>query len=255
MKHILFGAAVTAFLAMAALSAPTAAKAQSIGLTVAPTRLVLSDAQRAGGAIMVSNRSDSLMRFRVELRRAHETDPDPASWLKAAPRSMLLGPGESQTIRMLAQAPAGFHGEQRAYAVFAPVPVVDDASTSSAAGGSGAGASISFLTSPVIPVILRVGITGEPEITVDPAVRVSPEGYLTATIHRPEGQPAVSSHGDLTICDASGPVAQITSTTLWPEVASRVYTLSPIRAPAGQLTPIWTPKVSGAPPAKPCQIR
>ena len=35
-------------------------------------------------------------------------------------------------------------------------------------------------------------------------MKASPDGLLTATVRRPDGQPAVSSHGDLAVCDAAG---------------------------------------------------
>ncbi|OYQ37808.1 hypothetical protein CHU95_00410 [Niveispirillum lacus] len=246
MKHALFVSTVTAFLGFTALTSPSA-HADAIGLTVAPTRLVIADGQRFGGTILVANRSDQPMRFRVQFRPSSATEPDPATWLKAAPRSMLLAPGEAQTIRMITQVPAGFTGERRAYVAFIPMPAEEVADPQLAS------ASLSVLTAPVIPVILRVGVAGEPQILVDQQVKAGPDGLLTATVRRPDGQPAVSSHGDLAVCDAAGLLGRVTATTLWPEVQAREYTVKPTREIAGPTWATWIPRKDSPTTTRACQ--
>lgn len=244
MSNALFGAAVAAFLAIAALSAAAPVNADTVGLTVAPTRLLIGESQRAGGTILVANRSDRPMRFRVQLRPA-AGEPDPAGWIKVAPRSMVLAPGEAQTLRVIAHVPSDFAGERRAYVAVVPSPVEE-----AQAQGS---ASLDVLTAPVIPVILRAGSPEEPAISVETPDRADKNGLVAVTARRVAGPSGISSHGDLAVCDAAGTIARINATTLWPEVPSREYVVRPTREVAGAVWAMWIPRRDGAPVQQACR--
>lgn len=245
MSNALFGAAVAAFLAIAALSASVPVKADTIGLTVAPTRLLIGESQRPGGTILVANRSDRPMRFRVQLRPAVAGEPDPGGWIKVAPRSMVLAPGEAQTLRVIAHVPPDFAGERRAYVTVVPSPVEE-----AQAQGS---ASLDVLTSPVIPIIMRAGNPEEPTISVEAPARVDKNGLVAVTARRLAGPSGISSHGDLAVCDAAGTIGRINATTIWPEVASREYLLKPTREVAGAIWAMWIPRRDGAPVQQACR--
>jgi hypothetical protein len=151
-----------------ALVAPIPATAGIGDLLVAPTRIVLNGSR--GTQIVLSNIGDDVATYRisVELRRmtpdgdledvtaANEREKTAQGMILYAPRRVTIAPGQPQTIRISARAPAGLSdGEYRAHLLFRAVPPPRPVAPAGEVKG------ISFELIPVygvtIPVVIRMG--------------------------------------------------------------------------------------------------
>ncbi len=120
------------------------AYAQGIGnVSVNPTRVVLEGRARSGEAT-VYNRGNEPATYRIFFREMAMTAegglqtleevpanyPSASSIIRYSPRQVTLGPGESQTIRLLARKPADLPpGEYRSHLVVQAVPPPDAGQT------------------------------------------------------------------------------------------------------------------------------
>ena len=109
------------------------ASAQSI--SISPTRVVLEGRERSAELTLV-NQSDQTLTYRVLFRRLamspagqfEELPPEAAgkfvdAFVRYSPRQVTLGPGETQTVRLMVRAPASLgDGEYRSHLTFQALP-------------------------------------------------------------------------------------------------------------------------------------
>ncbi len=137
-------------------------------LVVTPPRLNLSDGARAG-SITVVNRGAQSVRYRLNLvdmemsedgilaRLTVPTTNSAAPYLRLSPREFVLGPGESQTIRILASVPTNLDDtELRSHLAFEPISN-RAGQASLPVDGSGLKINLETRTAVSIPVIYEHG--------------------------------------------------------------------------------------------------
>lgn len=155
---------------VAALAAPVPAAAE---LLVAPTRVVLSPAQRSAELVIVNKGTETAaFRIAIENRRMREDGSleDAAEALpgenfaddklRYSPRQLVLEPGARQVVRVMASAPGDLApGEYRSHLRLMSAPV--SAGRTQLAGEASTDNSLSIalvaIRSLTIPVILRNG--------------------------------------------------------------------------------------------------
>ncbi|MCH8567572.1 MAG: hypothetical protein LAT67_04885 [Balneolales bacterium] len=161
-------------------SIPSSVLAQSGEFRVYPTRLMLD--QQQFGSLNVTNTSSHSQRYRLEIiylafdeRGAlRPVDPDIAQtqgWalgplMRFGPRQFVLGPGESQTIRIAARMNTAAEGEYRAHVHIRNMgtPTADSENTEESENQIGL--SLNIRQNIAVPVFARKGDLGEPEITL-----------------------------------------------------------------------------------------
>ncbi|SDH79270.1 fimbrial biogenesis chaperone [Roseospirillum parvum] len=208
-------------LVLAALVAASLRPAAAQGnLSISPTRLVFEGRSRTAEAIVV-NRGDAPAEYRVllkEMRMSEDGDlvdlapeevPDhsAAAMIRYSPRSVTLGPGESQTIRLaLRRSRDMADGEYRSHLLVQNVPPPDTGETVEQATGAEEGALTIRLTAIFgmsIPVIVRQGelslggaISQAGLLPPDPERADDPRPRLGLTIER---QGARSLYADVEV--------------------------------------------------------
>ncbi|NRA30904.1 MAG: hypothetical protein HRU11_11685 [Parvularculaceae bacterium] len=142
-------------------------------LVVAPVRVVFDGRDRVAEVTLVS-RASRARTYRVDFQNRRMTDDGKfvpieqagpgdlfaEKLVRYAPRRVDLGPGESQTIRLLLRKPSGLaEGEYRSHLHFAAVP--DDAGAASVERTATDASGLSIKLTPIygltIPVIVRHG--------------------------------------------------------------------------------------------------
>lgn len=204
MKACKLVCAITAATALAAVAA-----AQRPGdLVVTPTRVNL-DTKNKSGDITLLNKGNQAVRYRLNLvdmemsengvlkRTSSPVQNSGAGIFRMSPREIVLQPGESQRIKILAILPAGLkHGEYRSHLSFEPI-----AAPRPADKGTGEGSALSLrleLRSVVtIPVIARHGEVSATASISDVRVDKDSEGWLTSLKLTRSGNRSV--RGDLQV--------------------------------------------------------
>ncbi len=193
----------------AALAAPVPAHAE---LLVAPTRVVLSPAQRSAELVIV-NKGDETAAFRIgiENRRMREDGSleDAAEALpgenfaddklRYSPRQLVLEPGARQVVRVMAAAPGELAaGEYRSHLRLMSAPIsagttqLGDADNDAGAVDTSLSIELLAIRSITIPVILRVGSL-DASVTMD-SVAMSDTGQLVIRLTRAGER---STYGDI----------------------------------------------------------
>lgn len=236
---------LAAALAALALLAPVPSAAGVGDLLVAPTRIVLNGSR--GAEIVLSNIGDDVATYRVsvELRRmkedgtledvaaANDREKTAQNMILYAPRRVTIAPGQPQTIRISARAPAGLaDGEYRAHLLFRAVPKPRAVTPPTEVKG------IAFELIPIygvtIPVVIRMG---------NLQAKV---GIANVQLTRQEGKPAValelsragdrSVFGDVRVFKAGikDPIAVQRGVAVYTEVGTRrlVIPVNPAHAAA-----------------------
>ena len=212
------------------------AQAQS-DLLVAPTRLVLE--QNASSEVVVSNSGDRTSTYRVSLvlRRMNaeglvnpvdEAAASPAEqaalqMINYAPRRVVLGPGQTQTIRIGIRPPQDLPaGEYRAHLLFRAIP---DNPPEAPAGPTPAADGMSIALTPIygvtIPIIVRVGTVSASANLVSAviATRNGQSGVLVALART--GQGSVYGNVEVSSPGANKPVAVVKGIAIYPEITDR----------------------------------
>lgn len=218
--------------AMAVTLAAPSANAGVGDLLVAPTRLILNGGR--GGEIILKNVGDQPATYRVsaELRRmtpsgtleevAAPTDEEKTAqnMIMFAPRKIILPPGQPQSVRITARAPAGLaDGEYRVHLMFRAVP------EPTAVGSTAPVDGIAFKLTPIygvtIPVIVRYGNL---EATA---------GISNVALGDRQGQKALlldltrtgnrSTYGEIQVIgvNAKDPIARLKGVAIYKEIATR----------------------------------
>lgn len=181
-------------------------------LLVAPTRVVLTPAQRAAELVLVNKGTETAaFRLALENRRmrtdgALEPAPDTRTGeqfasdkLRFSPRQLVLEPGARQVIRIVADGPAALAaGEYRSHLRLMSAPV--SAGTTSVGDAPGRPNSLSIeliaIRSITVPVILRVG-TLDASVAVERAALSRETGnQLVVKLTR---QGTRSTYGDISL--------------------------------------------------------
>lgn len=161
------------FAAAVALFGLGASEAAAAAVNVAPMRVVLDRGARSAAVTLYNDDPASEATYRIALvdrfmtaegvlRPVTEGEPAPdglrsaRSMLRVSPTQIRLGPGEAQTIRILARPPEGApEGEYRAHLSIMALPKVE--APSSVASGGGLNIKLSGVYSATIPIIVRIG--------------------------------------------------------------------------------------------------
>jgi hypothetical protein len=158
---------------LAALVAPALPSPAAAELMIAPTRVVLSGAERSTELILV-NKGDEQTAYRIDvenrrmrtdgaLETAADTRPGElfaADMIRFSPRRVVLEPGARQSLRVSVTTPAGLApGEYRSHLRLMSAPTSAGAATPAAADANDGALSIQLIAvrSITIPVIIRVG--------------------------------------------------------------------------------------------------
>jgi P pilus assembly chaperone PapD len=205
MKILLRAALLAAF----AAAAPAAAE-----LLVAPTRVILTAANRTAELVLV-NKSTEAAAFRLALENrrmrsdgsletADEARPDEkfaADKLRFSPRQLMLEPGARQVVRIMTETADLPPGEYRSHLRLMSAPVSAARTQTSVAGaapGSDNSLSIELIAirSITVPVILRVG-TLAASVTVDGAALA--EKASNQLVVKMTRQGTRSTYGDISL--------------------------------------------------------
>ena len=152
---------------------PDSLQARARGILVAPQRIILENRHRTASITMV-NPGDQPLQFRIELihmdmdsqGRLKKVDaPTPAQeelkkMLRYSPRRTVLGPGKSQTIRLMARRPAGIpDGEYRMHLSISPIalPPSPNKTGSAADEADETDFDIDLLIGVTLPIFVRYG--------------------------------------------------------------------------------------------------
>ncbi|MEX1058129.1 MAG: hypothetical protein WED11_10375 [Natronospirillum sp.] len=190
----------------------------SADLMLHPTRIVLSQNQRAGQLEVINNSSETVT-YRITLvnRRMSDTgsilaatDPQPGelfadSLLRYSPRQVTLLPGAGQIVRLMVRKPGNLaDGEYRSHLLFTKQPAAKSGSIASrdSATNDEIGIVLNTLVGVSIPVIVRHGETAaEMEITqLDLQNTGDAKPMLNFQLARAGNQ---SAYGDLTVTHIS----------------------------------------------------
>jgi hypothetical protein len=206
-------------LAVPALPSPAAAE-----LMIAPTRVVLSGAERSTELILV-NKGDEQTAYRIDvenrrmradgaLETAADTRPGElfaADMIRFSPRRVVLEPGARQSLRVSVTVPAGLApGEYRSHLRLMSAPTSAGAAPAGAADANDGTLSIQLIAvrSITIPVIVRVGAL-DASASVDSAALTSKADNLMVIKLTRAG--TRSTYGDLrlTIAGEVNPVYNV----------------------------------------------
>jgi hypothetical protein len=152
---------------------PDTTQARTRGILVSPQRVLLEGRNRTAGITMV-NPGDQPLQFRIELihmemdaqgRLKKVETPTPAQEeqkkiLRYSPRRTVLGPGKSQTIRLMARRPAGIpDGEYRMHLSLSPMalPASPDKTGGAVKAPDQTNFDIDLLIGVTLPVFIRYG--------------------------------------------------------------------------------------------------
>lgn len=152
---------------------PDTIQARTRGILVSPQRVILGGRNRTASITMV-NPGDQPLQFRIELihmemdaqgRLTKVKNPTPAqeehkNILRYSPRRTVLGPGKSQTIRLMARRPAGIpDGEYRMHLSLSPMalPASPDKTGGVAKSPDQTKFDIDLLIGVTLPVFIRYG--------------------------------------------------------------------------------------------------
>lgn len=222
-------------LVLAATAATLAAPSAQAGvgdLLVAPTRLILNGGR--GGEIILKNVGDQAATYRVsaELRRmtpggSLEEVTAPTAEEKAAqdmimfaPRKIVLPPGQPQSVRITARAPAGLaDGEYRVHLMFRAIP------EPTAAGAAAPVDGIAFKLTPIygvtIPVIVRFGnLEATAGISNVALAERQGQKVLALDLSRKGNR---STYGEIQVIgvNAKEPIARLKGVAIYKEVSLR----------------------------------
>lgn len=178
-------------------------------LMIAPTRVVLTPAQRTMELVLV-NKGEGTAAFRVAIENRRMADdgsmedaPDTrpgelfaADKIRATPRQLMIEPGGRQTLRISASDIAGLAaGEYRAHLRVMSAPV-SEATTAAPPEGADNSLSIQLIAvrSVTIPIILRVGELGATATIERASYREEDKSILAVRLSRSGTR---STYGDL----------------------------------------------------------
>ncbi len=231
-----------------ALPALLQAQGASLGdLLVAPTHLVL-DAKHRVGELLLSNRGTTAGTFRVSTlvyamdeQGGLKPAPPPAegaldlgTLLRFAPRQVVLGPGESQVLRVQYRRPAELPaGEYRVHLLFKALPPVER--DSKAEEAKGIHFNLQAVLSLAVPVSIMEGSTSV-KTTLDTLSLDKGEGgpRLRLRLNR-EGNAAAYGDFHLRFVPKSGktvPVGELLGAAAYPNLAFRWVEIG-LQAPKG----------------------
>lgn len=230
-----------------AIMAPSSPAYAAGDLLVAPTRLALADT--GSGEVLLSNKGAETATYRIStvLKRMQPdgqfediavTTPEQQSltdMISYAPRRVVLGPGQTQTVRVGVRMPPGMaEGEYRVHLLFRAVPTPGQAVDIAAQTG------VSIALTPVygvtIPVIVRKG-------ALDAGIAIE-----NARLSRSDGQGAISLdlvrngnrsvYGSIKLFKAGTPepVVLLRGIALYTELDRRTVTIGLTQADMTKLT-------------------
>lgn len=241
-----FGICVALFSGLA-----TQAQAGTGDLLVAPTRLVLNG--ESGGEVNLTNTGDDISTYRISLvlRRMDEqgrinavdettaTGPEAAAleMITYAPRKVVLGPHENQTVRIGVRLPPGLpDGEYRAHMLFRAVPKVEAAENEAGDAGGGLKISLTPIYGVTIPVIVRHGdLSATARLEKANVVQTENGPALSFDLVR-EGNRAIYGDIDVMHANSNTPVFSSKGLAAYTEVGRRsvMLQLNPQQAQAMQ---------------------
>ncbi|MFZ4689572.1 MAG: molecular chaperone [Polymorphobacter sp.] len=217
--------ALLAAIVVPALPTPAAAE-----LMIAPTRIVLSGAERSSELILV-NKGDEETAYRIdaENRRmrtdgALETATDTrsgelfaADMIRFSPRRVVLEPGARQSLRVSVTTPAGLApGEYRSHLRLMSAPTSAGAATPAATDANDGALSIQLIAvrSITIPVIIRVGALDATATVDTAALSRAGDNMLVVKLTRSGTR---STYGDLrvTVGGEANPVYSVRGVAIY----------------------------------------
>ena len=231
------------FVIIALLAQSNRAYAQS-DLLVAPTRLVINGP--ANGEVVVSNSGARSSTYRVSLvlrrmngegllQQVEEADASPSEqaalqMITFAPRKVILGPGQSQTVRIgIRPSPDVASGEYRAHLLFraipdsTPAPATPESGPAPATSGAADGMSIALtpIFGVTIPVIARIGgVTSEVQLLSAQVDKNAGQSGLRLEIGR-VGAGSVYGNVEVSAKGSTKPLVSVKGIAVYPEIASR----------------------------------
>lgn len=162
----------------------------SAELMVHPTRVVLTQNERAAQLEIINNSSDTAT-YRISLvnRRMNDTgaileatEPQPGelfadALLRYSPRQVTLQPGAGQTVRLMVRKPGNLaDGEYRSHLLFTRQPDAEPTIRAGGATGNEIGIVLNTLVGVSIPVIVRHGHTAADLTIAHPELRYAGDG-------------------------------------------------------------------------------
>lgn len=204
-------------------SIPSDAVSPFGGLSLTPTRLVLSPHNPLGRVTLYNSGGDTVT-YRIEdvelealgeggYAPMAEEAPSPewsaARYLRYAPRQVTLGPGERQVVKIISRAPRDMGvGEYRSHLRFSSIPVVapvEEQETKADDNDSNSvGVKVGLEYRITIPVILRTG-RGENGTRIQSAhLTASPDSEGTQVDVVLTKTAAWGDYGTLRVLDAAG---------------------------------------------------
>ena len=160
-----------------------------------------------------------------------------AQVLRYSPRSVLLKPSQSQTIRILKRIPAKAQpGEYVGYITFTEV-LLEKAVTKEDLKPGAMSVRVTPIPSFSIPVMVRYKVKENAPVTVTTDVLVSDDGVtaLRVVLHRQEQKIPTSVRGDISIWDGSEMIGYVRGRYVLPGTQS-LETRVPLRIKNGQTT-------------------
>ncbi|MAI91226.1 MAG: hypothetical protein CBB65_12330 [Hyphomonadaceae bacterium TMED5] len=258
----LFGAALFGLSAIAQSGAPEvegpsrfdAVPAEAVspfgGLSLTPTRLVLSPGD-AMGEVTLYNSGGETVTYRVEdveleaLEQGGygqvEEDADAPEWsaarfLRYAPRQVTLAPGERQLVRVISRAPRDMTaGEYRSHMRFSSIPTVapvDELENEpEASDDTSVEVRVGLEYRITIPVILRTGDGAYGTEIQSASLEANPDSEGTSVRVTLNKTGSWSDYGVLRVLDAAGEeIGLLRGVSVLPPLTSRVVNI-PLNVP------------------------
>ena len=217
----------------------------SAGIMIHPKYLFLDDKTKSEKVTLINSSPLESANYRVTLSYKKQnpdgsftevaTEEIPADsvtkLLRYSPRSVLLKPSQSQTIRVLKRIPEGLEpGEYVGYITFTEV-LLEKAATKEELAPGAFSVKITPIPSFSIPVFVRYKIKENAPVTLETNGLVTKDDgiYLRVVMNRQAQETRTSARGDLTVWDGNDMIGYIKGRYMLP-ATEKLETLIPLRS-------------------------
>ena len=220
----------------------------SAGIMIHPKYLFLDDKTKSEEVTLINSSALESANYRVTLSYKKQnpdgsftevaTEEVPADsvnkLLRYSPRSVLLKPSQSQTIRVLKRIPEGLEpGEYVGYITFTEV-LLEKAATKKELAPGAFSAKITPIPSFSIPIFVRYKINENAPVSLETNGLVTNDDgiYLRVVMNRQAQEKRTSARGDLTVWNGDDMIGYIKGRYMLP-ATEKLETLIPLRSHVG----------------------
>lgn len=220
------------------------------GIMIYPKYVFFDDKTKSAEVTLINSSETESANYRISITyqkqnpdgsytpvEAGELPEDNAAQvLRYSPRSVLLKPAQSQTIRILKRLPAKAKpGEYVGYVTFTEV-LLEKAATKEDLKPGSMSVKITPIPSFSIPVFVRYKVKGEAPVTLTTEGLVDDNGIATLRVvmHRQEQEAVTSSRGDISIWDGDKMVGYVRGRYMLPDTQT-LETRIPLRVKNGKV--------------------